>query len=83
MNTDFVGSTNTINICLILSTFTVLFQCGWVGMGLSALLCLGAYDAVKTSLNKPHYRSDESESDPMSWPLSSNENGPFETMKML
>ena len=25
LNTDFVGSTNTINICLILSTFTVLF----------------------------------------------------------
>jgi hypothetical protein len=50
-NTDFVGSTNTINICLILSTFySFIPVSGYVGMGRSALLCPGANIAVKTAL---------------------------------
>ena len=43
INTDFVGSTNTINICLILSTFTFLFLSVVVQEGPPALLCKGAY----------------------------------------
>ena len=52
LKTDFVGSTNTINICLILSLYTFLFlsDSGCVCRGPSALLCQGAYNAVKTAL---------------------------------
>ena len=40
------------NICLILSTFTVLFPVsGCAGMSPSALLCPWVYDAVKTALH--------------------------------
>ena len=55
LNTDFVGSTNTIkNICLILSTIYIFIPVsGCVGRGPSALLCLGAYNAVKMALLPP------------------------------
>jgi hypothetical protein len=42
LNTDFVGSTNTINICLILSTIYIFIPVsGCVCMGHSALLFPG------------------------------------------
>jgi hypothetical protein len=51
LNTDFVGSTNTINIFFISSTIYILFPVsGCVGRGPSTLLCMGAYNAVKTAL---------------------------------
>jgi hypothetical protein len=54
LNTDFVGSTNTIlDVCLILSTiFIFISVSGCVGIcrGPSALLCPGAYNAVKMAL---------------------------------
>jgi hypothetical protein len=51
LNTDFVGSLNTINICLILPTIYIFIHVnGCVGRGPSALLFPGAYDAVKTTL---------------------------------
>ena len=52
LNTDFVGSTNTIlDICLILLTIYICIPVsGCVGRGPSALLCPGAYNAVKTAL---------------------------------
>jgi len=40
-----------INIRLILWTFILVSGC--VGMGPSAMLCLGAYTAVKTALCLP------------------------------
>jgi hypothetical protein len=57
LNTDFVGSTNTIHVCLILSTFSFIPVSGCVGIGTSALLCPGAYNAVKTVLLKGLYHS--------------------------
>jgi len=44
-------------VCLILYTFTVLQvpMSGCVGMGLSALLCLGAFNAVKMALHMPTF----------------------------
>ena len=55
LNTDFVGSTNTINVCLILSTFSFIPVSGCVGMGPSELLCPGAFDAVKMALDTGSY----------------------------
>ena len=55
---DFVGSTNTIDISLILSTISFFLPVsGCVGKGLSALLCPGAYNAVKTALHVGSHRS--------------------------
>ena len=51
LNTDFVGSINTINICLILSTissFIPVSNC--VGRGSNALICPEPYNAVKMAL---------------------------------
>ena len=62
LNTDFVGNTNTIYICLILYTFTVFFPMGGcVGMGPGALLFPGARNTAKTALllllsSKKQYR---------------------------
>ena len=50
-NNGFVGSTNTINICLILSIIYIVIPVSCcVGSDLSTLLCTGAYDAVKIAL---------------------------------
>jgi hypothetical protein len=47
---NFVGSTNTINICLIWSTIDIFISVsGCVGSGPIALLCPGEYNAVKTA----------------------------------
>ena len=52
LNTDFVESTNTINICLILSTIYIFIPVSYfVGRGPSALLSLWAYNAVETALH--------------------------------
>jgi hypothetical protein len=49
--TDYVGSTNTINICLILSTIKSFIPVsGCIGINPSALLCPGSYYAVKAAL---------------------------------
>ena len=54
LNTNFVGSTNTIDIGLILSTIYIFIPVrGYVGRGPSALLCPDAYDAAKTALMPP------------------------------
>jgi hypothetical protein len=51
INTEFVGSTNTINICLILSTIYIFIPAsGCVGRGPSALFCTEVYNAAKTAL---------------------------------
>ena len=48
------GNANTINICLILSNrYMFIPVSGCVGKGPSALLCPGAYNAVKTALLLP------------------------------
>jgi hypothetical protein len=45
-------STNTINLCLILSTIYIFIPVsGCVGRDSSALLCPGAYNAAKTALH--------------------------------
>ena len=50
-NTDFVGNTNIILICLIVSTIYVFIPVsGRVGKGLGAFHISGAYNAVKTTL---------------------------------
>ena len=55
LSTDFVGNTNTTNICLILSTIYIFIPVsGCVGRGSSSLLCLGAYNAAKTALHLMH-----------------------------
>ena len=51
LNIDFLGSTYTINICLILMTIYIFIPVsGCVGRGPNGLLCPGAYDTVKTAL---------------------------------
>ena len=51
LNTNFVGSTNTINICWILSTFYIFIPVsGCVGRGSQCIVFPGAYNAVKTAL---------------------------------
>jgi hypothetical protein len=51
LNTDFVGSTNTINICFILLTiYLVIPVSGCLVMCPSALFCPGPINAVKTPL---------------------------------
>jgi hypothetical protein len=51
LNTDLVGGTNTINICLILSTIYIFTPaCGCVGRGPCALLFPGVYNTVKMAL---------------------------------
>ena len=52
-NTDFVGSTNTINICLynVIDIYSFIHVSGYVGVGPSELLFLGAINTVKTALN--------------------------------
>ena len=51
LNTDFVESTNTINICLILSTIYIFIPVsGCVGRGPSALLCPWTYNTVNAAL---------------------------------
>jgi len=46
-----VGSTNAINLCLILSTIYIFIPVSdCVGRVLSALFCPGAYHAVNTAL---------------------------------
>jgi hypothetical protein len=48
INTDFVEGTNTINICLILSTIYIFIPVsGCVDRGPSALFAPGVYNAVK------------------------------------
>ena len=61
VSTDYVGSTNTVNICLILSTFTVLFLrvLAGVGRGPSTLLWPGTYNAVKTALVNRRLKSNK------------------------
>jgi len=55
LSTDFVGNTNTTNICLILSTIYIFIPVsGCVGRGSSSLLCPGVYNAVKTALHLMH-----------------------------
>ena len=52
LNTDFVGSPNTINICLILSTIYIFIPgSGCVDRGPNPLLFPGAIDTVKTTLS--------------------------------
>jgi hypothetical protein len=52
LNTNCVGSTNSINVLLILLTIYIFIPVsGFVGMGPNALLFPGAYNAVKTALN--------------------------------
>jgi len=49
LKADFVGSANTINICLVLSTIYIFISVsGCVGMGPSTLIFPGAYDALET-----------------------------------
>ena len=48
MNTDFAGSTNTINICLILLTIYSFIPVS--GVGRDPLHCPRTYNAVKTAL---------------------------------
>ena len=51
LNRNFVGSTNTISICLILLTIYIFIPVsGCVGRGPSALVCPGAYNAFKMAL---------------------------------
>ena len=51
LKTEFVGIINTINIWLILSPIYIFIPVSdCVGRGPSELFCLGAYNAVKTTL---------------------------------
>ena len=51
LNTDFVGNTNTINICLILSTiYIVISVSGCAGRAPVHCFSPGAYIVVKTAL---------------------------------
>ena len=52
LKTNFVGSTNSINIFLILSIIYIFIPVsGCVGRGSNALFCPGGYNAVKTAVN--------------------------------
>jgi hypothetical protein len=50
LRTDFVGSTNTINMLNFIDIYIFIPVSGCVGRGPSALLCPGAYNAVKSAL---------------------------------
>jgi hypothetical protein len=52
INTEFVGSTNTINICLILSTIYIFIPASGC-----ALFCTEAYNAAKTALMQSQINS--------------------------
>ena len=53
LNTDFVVTTNTINLYLMLSTIYIFIPVsGGVGRGPSTRLCSGGYNAVKTTLSQ-------------------------------
>jgi hypothetical protein len=68
LNTDSVGSTNTINIYLILwrlviYSFISVSGCVGIRRGPCTLLCPGAYNAVKTALLRPTGEVKQSVSD--------------------
>ena len=50
VNTDFVVSTNIINMFNFIDIYSFIPASDCVGMGPSTLLCPGAYNAVKTTL---------------------------------
>ena len=61
LNTDFVGNTNTIYMFNLIYIYSVIPMSACLSMGPSALLFLGARDAVKTALlllllSKKQYR---------------------------